>query len=76
MHISPANQGQMIERAYLAHDGMVYRRVRDKSDGTTEYAVSKMLVDDDGCYWNHPPRNRRWRTITTAEFDAALSESE
>lgn len=71
-HVSPRNQGQIVEVAYAACFGDVVRRVTDQSIGTDKpgritYAVSKMRESDEGDYWQTEPANRRWRTITEAE---------
>lgn len=69
------NQGQIVEVAFAAHDGVVYMRVHDRSDRTTQYSVSRMLADDEGDYWNGEPRNKRWRTITASQLPDAWKQS-
>ena len=36
-HTPPENQGQHVETTFAWHDGAVYRRVLDRSDGSEEY---------------------------------------
>jgi hypothetical protein len=67
-HVPPRNQGQIVEVAYAAVDDHVIQRVYDASDRTTEFYVSKMLVDDQGDYWNGEPANKRWRRIKGQEL--------
>jgi hypothetical protein len=48
--VPPKCQGQIVEVAYAYDsdaDGVVFRRVSDRSDGTTTYAVASL--DDCGC---------------------------
>lgn len=76
-HVSPRNQGQIVEVAYAACYGDVVRRITDQSIGTgrpgrVEYAVSKMRADDEGDYWQATPANRRWRKISEAEAQRYL----
>ena len=64
-HVAPDDQGQTVEYAYAAtHTGYVIRRIHDRSVGTIEYAMSRMLSDDDAAYWQAPPKNLRWRSIS------------
>ena len=77
-HVSPRNQGQIVEVAYAACYGDVVRRIIDQSIGTgrpgrVEYAVSKMRATDEGDYWQQTPANRRWRKISEAEAQRYLS---
>ena len=76
-HVTPRNQGQIVEVAYAACYGDVVRRITDQSIGTgrsgrVKYAVSKMRADDEGDYWQATPANRRWRKISEAEAQRYL----
>ena len=71
-HVAPRNRGQIVEVAYAACYGYVIRRITDQSVGTgrpgrVQYAVSKMLLSDEGDYWQTEPANRRWRLISEDE---------
>lgn len=68
------NQGQMVVTSYGMWDGMVYRCRYDQSDKSTEYAVARAKNNDHGDYWNGPPNNKRWRTITEEEFERVGSD--
>ena len=77
-YVPPQNRGQIVEVAY-AHDGdgHVYRRVIDQSlpSGDREritYYQARMLLDDDGDYWNRAPSNQRWREIEESEVPEEL----
>lgn len=59
-HVPQCNQGQIVEVAYRAHDGYVYRRTTDKSTLLVTYHRSPILMWDDEDYWNAPPKNKRW----------------
>lgn len=67
-HVPPRNQGQIVEVAYAAVDGMVIQRVYDASDRSIDFYISKMLKDDEGDYWNGEPSNKRWRKMTNKEL--------
>lgn len=72
-HTAPRNQGQMVEYAYAAANGMVYRRITDRSNGSIRYAVSRMMRDDAGEYWQAIPKNKRWRILSAVDMQRALS---
>lgn len=67
-HVPPENGGRIVEVAYTARDGKVIRRTYDRSDRTTVYHISTRLMDDECDYWNHEPRNQRWRKMTRREL--------
>jgi len=67
-HVPPRNQGQIVEVAYAAVDGMVIQRVYDRSDRSINFSTSKMLKGDEGEYWNGEPSNKRWRRMTIEEL--------
>lgn len=67
-HVPPANQGQIVEISYAMIDGVVIRRIYDRSDGSRSYATSKAHLDDEADYWNGEPTNVRWRNINEQEF--------
>lgn len=69
-HIPPQNGGRIVEVAYAAKDGKVFRRTFDQSDRTTVYHVSAQLMDDECDYWQREPRNQRWRKMTRKEREA------
>lgn len=73
-YTAPEDQGQIVEVSYCACDGNIIQRTRDHSCDKTTYAVSRMLAADNGDYWNAPPRNLRWRTITQAEAQQLTGE--
>jgi hypothetical protein len=66
-HVPPVNQGQIVEVAYGASNGVVIKRIHDRSDKTTSYYRSKMLASDYGDYWNSEPENARWKQIEIKE---------
>ena len=67
----PRCQGRIVEVSYAApHDGTVIRRTHDRSDRTTVYHVSQLLIDDECDWWNHEPKNKRWRKLTRRELEA------
>ena len=70
----PANQGQIVEVSYAVVGERVVRKHHDRSDGTTTYADSKLLNDDDADYWNAAPANRKWRVISAAQFERMVEE--
>lgn len=62
-HVAPADQGQAVEVAYGSWDGICYKRVHDRCDGTTKYYQSRCLAGDEGDYWNARPKNKRWKLM-------------
>lgn len=54
-HVPPECQGQIMERAYAMHDGMMYRRSTDRSDRSVRYEARELL-DADPDPWNREPR--------------------
>ena len=70
----PECGGQIVTHSYatcLWHGvGYVIEEAFDASDRTYTYRMSKLLANDRGEYWNGAPRNRRWRRITQAKFEA------
>lgn len=73
LHTPPENQGQIVEVSYGCRNGLVYKRVFDRSDRSESIYVSRMLADDEGD-WNDPPANKRWRRITEAEYESAIED--
>lgn len=67
-YVPPKNQGQIVEVSYGCDEIYVYRLWHDRSDGEKRYARSRLLTDDDGCYWNHSPKNRRWIEMSKSEW--------
>ena len=41
LHVAGTDQGQVVEIAYGWSDGALYRRIRDRSDGTETWAVAE-----------------------------------
>ena len=72
--VPPGYDGQIVTYSYATclHRGVGYviEERFDASDRTTTYAISKLLSSDDGEYWNHAPRNKRWRKISQDEFES------
>ena len=70
----PECQGQIVTYSYattvIKRKAYVIKERYDASDRTTTYSISRMLVGDQGDYWNGRPSNRRWRKISQAEFDS------
>lgn len=57
--IPPENAGQIVEVAYGEWDGVIYRRVHDRSDRTTEIVAYEPPEDsaEGECQpWNEEPR--------------------
>ena len=54
-HVPPECQGQIMEHAYAMADGMLYRRVTDRSDRSVRYEARELL-DADPEPWNREPR--------------------
>ena len=75
-HTPPRNQGHIVEVSYASADGMIVRRICDRSDGSSRYALSRQQPTDEGDYWNQAPRNRRWRTVTEEKAQSILREDE
>lgn len=73
-HTPPRNQGQIVEVSYAMIDGQVIRRTCDQSDRSTEYAITKAKIDDEGDYWNGEPTNARWRKISASELARMFSQ--
>lgn len=70
-YVAPINQGQAVEVAYAGWDGIVYKRVTDRSlkpdnPERVRYWSSKMLLSDEGDYWQTEPSNKRWKRL---EYD-------
>ena len=60
----PKNQGQIVETSYGWHDGCLYRRIVDASDGSV---IWEMADEDESDhlppYWiprNGPPKIDTW----------------
>jgi len=68
-HTAPEDQGQIVTVSYAMVDGTVLRHTYDASDREERFARSQALAADQGDYWDGAPKNRRWKTITRAEFD-------
>jgi len=75
-HTPPRNQGQIVEVTYAMIDDQVIRRIHDRSDMTTRYAISRASVGDEGDYWNREPHNCRWRKIGAAEVDRMIHDAQ
>lgn len=73
-HTPPANQGQIIEVSYAMIDGLVIRRIHDRSDRRTEYATSQGLDNDEGDYWNCEPDNTDWEPISAQDLNRRFAE--
>lgn len=68
MHTPPECQGQTVNVSYGMWGGYVYRHTHDRGDQSHSYARSVALIGDEGDYWDEEPKNRRWKSITEAEF--------
>lgn len=73
-YVPPINQGQIVEVAYAAWRGVVFRRTRDRGDGSVVYAMAEMAASDRGDYWNAPPTDTAtdWEEIPEAQIWRAL----
>lgn len=69
MYVAPVDQGQMVEVSYGQWDGTVYRCCHDRSDHEVTWWASRALRDDEGEYWNGPPKNKRWRQVSGPPID-------
>ena len=54
-------QNQIVEVSYLMDGDRVWRRIHNRSDNSYTFYSSIPLKDDDGNYYENPPKNRRWR---------------
>ena len=68
-HTPPRNQGQIVDVSYTQIDGIIIRRIHDRSDRSTAYATSPARADDEGDYWNGAPPNKRWKQVAAAELN-------
>lgn len=64
--VPPACAGQIVEVAYGSdYDGLLYRRITDRSDGSIGYAVADA---DDVATWdpaNEEPSDIEWTEVAS-----------
>jgi hypothetical protein len=70
----PACQGQIVVVEYASGlDGMLYRRITDRSDGSVEYACAEAgdcgCEDECSCFepWNFEPTAFEWESCENPE---------
>lgn len=74
-HTPPKCSGQTVLASYGCDDnGFVYRKIIDQSDNAMTIDRSRMLMDDDGDYYNSEPRNKRWREIYRGKCEEKENE--
>ena len=69
----PEHQGQIVETSYGWHDGCLYRRIVDASDGSVIWEVADEDESDHlPTYWqaiNGPPKIDTWTPCDAPDGD-------
>lgn len=73
-HTPPENQGQIVIVSYTMIDSTVIRKIYDRRDRSTVYAISEALESDEGDYWNGAPDNYDWMPISATELNRQFAE--
>ena len=73
LHTPPEHQGQIVETSYGWHDGCLYRRIVDRSDGSVTWEVADEDASDQlPPHWqaiNGPPRIDAWTRCDAPDGD-------